>query len=122
MARTSIPITNVIRAGVSQPSSVFANLTEGMKIENNDGRMWVEMANVSNASSVNITTDVPKLYDEDLTITDIIVALAPAGVKLMGPWKPSIFNRSAVAGATEESVYIDVSSTGVSFKGYRLEP
>lgn len=122
MARTNIPTTTVDRFGVTQANRVFADITNGMYVANNDGRMWVELANVSNAGSVNVTVDVPKLFDGDLTIADIIVAVAPGGTKLMGPWKPGIFNRTAVVGATEESVYIDVGSTGVSFRGYRLEP
>ena len=85
MARTVIPTTNVDRFGVSQPNRVFSDITNGMYVANNDGRMWVELANVSNAGSVNVTVDVPKLFDGDLTIADIIVAIAPSGTKLMGP-------------------------------------
>ena len=122
MARTNIPYVNVNRFGITQASPVVGDVVNGMEIMNNDGRIWVELANVSNAGSVNVTTDVPKLFDGDLTIADIIVALAPGSVKEMGPWKPGIFNRSVVAGATLESVYIDVSSSGITFRGYRLEP
>jgi len=122
MARTVIPTTNVDRFGVTQPAAVYADITNNMMVQNNDGRMFVELVNVSNASSVNVTFDVPKLFDGDLTIADVIVAVAPGGTKYAGPWKPGIFNRTAVAGATEESVYIDVASTGISFRGYRLEP
>lgn len=117
MARTSITVTDIVRAGVSQAAAVFADITNNHQILENDGRMFVEMANVSNASPVNVTFDIPQFYDEDLSIVDIIVELSPGGVKYAGPWKTGIFNQ-----ATNNAVYFDVSSTGVSFRGYRLAP
>lgn len=121
MPRTQIPITTITRTGVLQATSVVAaDVVNNHKVSENDGRKFVEMANVSNASSVNVTFDIPKLYDDDLTITDIIVALAPGQVKLVGPWKTGIFNQTV--GSTDNAIHFDVSSTGVTFRGYRLEP
>jgi hypothetical protein len=115
MARTQIPTTTVIRAGVTQPLVTYADITNNHQIKDNNGRVWVEMANVSNAGSVNITFDVVPTYDNDLTIYDLIVALAPGGTKLAGPFKTGVFNQP-----TESAIYFDVSSTGVSFRSYKL--
>lgn len=122
MARTIVPTTDIDRFASVQASPVVAgDVVNGMKISNNDSRMFVEMANVSNASSVNVTFDIPRLFDDDLTITDIIVALAPGQVKYAGPWKTTIFNQN-YGGSTDNAVHFDVSSSGIVFRGYRLEP
>ncbi len=122
MARTIVPTTDIDRFGTVQASpAVAGDFTNGNKVSNNDGRMFVEMLNVSNASSVNVTFDIPRLFDEDLTIVDIIVALAPGATKYAGPWKTTIFNQNN-GGSTDNAVHFDVSSTGVIFRGYRLEP
>ena len=122
MARTIVPTTDIDRFASAQASpAVAADVANGMKVSNNDGRMFLEMANVSNASSVNITFDIPRLFDEDLTITDLIVALAPGAVKYVGAWKTTIFNQN-YGGSTDNAVHFDVSSSGVTFRGYRLEP
>lgn len=121
MPRTEVPTSNSIdRFAVTQTSpAVAGDVANGMKITDNDGRKFLEMANVSNASSVNVTFDIPRLFDDDLTIADIIVALAPGQIKYVGPWKTTIFNQT---GSTDSAVHFDVSSSGILFRGYRLEP
>ena len=116
MARTTLPIVSIIRAGVTQAIASYADITNGHQIVQNDGRTFVELINVSNASSVNATFDVAAVYDGDLTIADIIVAIAPGGTKYAGPFKRGVFNQGA-----SEAVYFNISSTGVSLRGYRLE-
>lgn len=116
MARTVLPIVSIIRAGVSQAIASYADITNGHQIVGNDGRTFVELVNVSNAGTVNVTFDVAAVYDGDLTITDLIVALAPGSTKYAGKFKAGVFNQGA-----SESVYFDVGSTGISLRGYRLE-
>jgi len=117
MARTILPIVDIIRAGVTQAIASYADITNGHQIVGNDGRTFIELANVSNAGSVNATFDVSAVYDGDLTIVDLIVAIAPGGTKLAGPFKKGVFNQGA-----SESLYFDIGSTGVSLRGYRLQP
>lgn len=117
MARTILPIVEIIRAGVTQAVASFADITNGHQIMGNTGREFVELVNVSNAGSVNATFDVAAVYDGDLTVADIIVAIAPGGTKYVGPFKRGVFNQGA-----SESVFFDVGSTGVSLRGYKLEP
>jgi hypothetical protein len=117
MARTVLPITSIVRAGVTQPTASFADITNAHQIVGNDGRSFIELINVSNASSVNATFDVSAVYDGDLTIVDLIVAVAPGGTKYAGPFKRGVFNQGV-----SESLYFSLSSTGVSLRGYRLEP
>jgi hypothetical protein len=117
MARTILPITSIIRAGVSQAIATYADITNGHQIVNNDGRTFVELANISNAGSVNATFDVAAVYDGDLSIVDLIVAVAPGGVKYVGPFKTGVFNQG-----TSEALYFDIASTGISLRGYRLQP
>jgi hypothetical protein len=116
MPRQVLAITEIIRAGVTQPAAVYADITNAHEILGNDGRTFVELANVSNAGSVDATFDVSAVYDGDLTIVDIIVALAPGGTKYVGPFKRGVFNQGL-----SESVYFSIASTGVSIRGYRLE-
>ncbi len=116
MARTILPIVEIIRAGVSQAIATFADITNGHQIMENNGKTFVELVNVSNAGTVNATFDVAAVYDGDLTITDIIVALAPGSTKYVGPFKRGVFNQGP-----SESVYFDIASTGVSLRGYKLE-
>ena len=119
MPRTIVPTADISRTGAVRATVVNADVVNNHKISNNDGRMFVEMANVSNASSVDVTFDIPKLYDDDLSIVDLIVALAPGQTKFAGPWKTGIFNQTV--GSTDNAVHFDVSSTGVTFSGFKLE-
>lgn len=116
MARQILPITTILRSGVEQPAATYADITNAHEIMGNDGRVFVELANVSNAGSVNATFDVSAVYDGDLSIVDIIVALAPGGTKYIGPFKRGVFNQGV-----SESVYFSIASTGVSLRGYKLE-
>lgn len=116
MARTSLAITSILRAGVTQASQAFADITNGHQIVGNDGRTFVELCNISNAGTVNATFDVAAVYDGDLTIVDLIVALSPGVTKYVGPFKRGVFNQGA-----SESVYFDIASTGIGLRGYRLE-
>lgn len=117
MARTSLTVTDIVRAGVSQAAAIFADITNAHEIIGNDGRTFIELINASNAGTVDATFDVSAVYDGDLTITDIIVALAPGGTKYAGPFKRGVFNQGP-----SESLYFSISSTGVSLRGYRLQP
>lgn len=116
MPRQVLPITTIVRSGVTQPAATYADITNAHEIIGNDGRTFVELANVSNAGVVDATFDIAAVYDGDLTIVDIIVALAPGGTKYVGPFKRGVFNQGA-----SEAVYFSISSTGVSLRGYRLE-
>ena len=114
MARTAIPVTTVVRAGITQPAVTYADITNGNYIADNNGRIWVEMANVSNAGSVDVTFDVSAVYDGDLTIADLIVAVAVGGTKIAGPFKMGVFNQ------TDSTMNVNAGSTGVSFRAYKL--
>lgn len=116
MARTEIPVTSIVRAGASQPAAVYADITNNHQVKDNTGRTFLELVNVSNAGSVNVTFDIPYQLDGDLTVADLIVALSPGAVKYAGPWKTTYFNQ-----ATESAVYFDVGSTGISFRAYKLQ-
>lgn len=117
MARTVLPITSIIRAGVTQAIATYADITNGHQIVGNDGRTFIELINVSNAGSVNVTFDVAAVYDGGLSIVDLIVAVAPGGTKYVGPFKTGAFNQG-----TSEALYFDIGSTGISLRGYRLQP
>jgi hypothetical protein len=114
MPRTTIPTTIIVRAGVTQPAATYSDITNNHSIASNDGRILLELINASNASDVDVTFDVPRLYDDDLTISDLIVTLAPGSVIYSGPFKRSVFNQ------TDNSVHINVESTGISFRSYQL--
>ena len=116
MARTILPIVDIIRAGVTQAIASYADITNGHQIMGNDGRSFIELVNISNAGSVDATFDVAAVYDGDLTIVDLIVAVAPGGTKYVGPFKRGVFNQGA-----SQAVYFDIASTGISLRGYRLE-
>lgn len=117
MARTPLSIVSIVRAGVSQAAAIFADITNAHEVIGNDGRTFIELANVSNASTVSTTFDVSAVYDGDLSIVDLIVSVAPGGIKYAGPFKKGVFNQGA-----SESLFFSVGSTGVSLRGYRLQP
>lgn len=116
MARSILAVSSIVRAGVSQAVAAYADITNGHEIVGNDGRTFVELSNVSNAGTVNVTFDVAAVYDGDLTVADLIVALAPGSTKYAGKFKAGVFNQGA-----SESVYFSIASTGISLRGYRLE-
>jgi len=115
MARTEVIATSIVRAGVTGAAAVvYADITNYHQIKNNLGNTFVRMVNVSNASSVDVTFDVVKKLDGDLDVYDLIVSVAPGGgEQYAGPFKTGVFNQ-----ATENALYFDVSSTGVSFEAY----
>lgn len=117
MARTPLTVTTVSRNGVTEPSVQALDYANGNVIYDNLGRSWAELINASNASSVNVTFDVPKLFDGDLAIVDLIVALAPGGTKLVGPWKSGVFNQ----GTDNLQVYFNAGSSGVVARVYKFE-
>lgn len=117
MPRTPLTVTSVSRNGVTEPSLQTLDYTNGSVIYDNLGRSWVQLINASNAGTVNVTFDIPKLFDGDLTIVDIIVALAPGGTKLVGPWKSGVFNQ----GTDNLQVNFNAGSTGIVARAYKFE-
>lgn len=116
MPRTELIPTAIVRAGVTGAVAAYSDITNGFQIKNNIGTSFLRMVNLSNASSVNVTFDVVKKLDGDLNVIDLIVAIAPGGgEQYAGPFKPAVFNQP-----TENAIYFDVSSTGVSFETYSM--
>ena len=92
MARSILPISLLFGPGYPRPARTTADITNGHEIVGNDGRTFIELENISNAGTVNITFDVAAVYDGDLTVTDLIVALAPGSTKYAGKFKQGVFN------------------------------
>lgn len=111
MVRTSMPVTTITRAGVTQTLS--AGNGDGHSFSN-DGKVFVI---VTTTASRVVTFVTPGTID-GLDIEDLAVTV-PTTTMIIGPFPPQFFNQ--VTGADKGSVYVDLSSaTGVTIGAFRL--
>lgn len=116
MARGQITPTVIDRSGtVAAPAQTVGDNVNGHSILANDGRVLVEIQNADGASTHNVTFDIPGTFDG--------VAPANAGLKLnipisstryIGPFPTAVYNQS------DGSIAVDVDSTQLKIRAYRI--
>ena len=118
MARTNIPVTTAVRAGVVRPAQVDADLANGNSFTGNDGTVVLEVT--SSDAGVQTVSVVPNpAYTADGLVVSSLVLTVPAGaVWLFGP-----FNRYTFAQDANGLVYLNPSvATTLKFRCYKVTP
>lgn len=94
MARTEIPVTEVVRAGIQKPATTNSDMTNGMFFTGNDGTIWLE---VENTDSVDHNFDVvaSPTYTADGLVVSNLTETVPAGeIWEFGPFKTATFRQN----------------------------
>jgi hypothetical protein len=94
MARTEIPITEVVRAGVEQPTQVSSDMTNGMFFSPNDGTIFLE---VENTDSIDHDFDVvasPTYTADGLVVSNLALTVPAGEVWEFGPFKVATFRQN----------------------------
>lgn len=112
MARTPIPITQVTQDGVAQPAQTNSDAANDHELAFNDGRVLLEVGSVD-AGAQNVTVVTPGSQG-GLAVADLVVSVPAGGVRLIGPFAPSVFNQA------DGKVHIDVGVGTLRFRAYRI--
>ena len=114
MARTDLPVTNIIRTGVGNPGTLVAG-DETLNHEFvNDGRTIIAVLKTGGACIMTFQT--PGTVDsKDIAQLLITPGVHATKVTMIGPFPPSIYNQ------TDGTVYIDIDDeTTFSLGAFRL--
>lgn len=104
MARTALATTQAVDTGVVR--TLAAANVDGHTIDGG-GSVLLEVANAS-GGSINVTIQTAATVGS-LAVADQVVAVAAGATKIIGPFKPSIYDRP-VGAADEGKVYVDFSA------------
>ena len=118
MARTNIPITEVVRAGAEQSAQTNSDMTNGMVFTPNDGTIFLE---VENTDSVDHTFDVvasPTYTADGLVVSNLVLTVPAGEVWDFGPFKVATFRQNI-----NGDVYINPSvNTQLKFRATQRTP
>lgn len=112
MPRIALPVTTIVRAGVTQPLQAMADLTNGHTFVN-DGRTFLEIQS-TDASPRTVTFEAAFTQD-DLPLEDLTVTIPAMGTKLFGPFSKTTFNQTGNLVNVNPSV-----GTTLLFRTYKL--
>lgn len=115
MPRTEIPVTESSRGGVAPPAATNADMTNGMFIAANNGRIWLQIVS-SDGATQTVGFAIPGDVD-GVAIDDKVVSI-PAGTTKdgVGPWLTGTYNQE------DDELHINPSVGGATlkFRAYRL--
>jgi hypothetical protein len=109
MARTTLAVTEVTRAGVAVQAFVACDQANGMQVLANIGDVEIELDN-SGASDKTVTVVAnPTLNTDGLTVNSLVLTVPYGFTYKFGPFKPNSFRQDASG-----LLYLDFSS-GANF-------
>lgn len=116
LASTRIPIlvTTIVRAGTGQGIQVTGDVTNN-HVFVNDGRTFLEITNNSAVTQTVTIEPAHNLTLDGLTIDPQLVIVAPGKTSYSGPFTISTFKQD-----TANDIYVDVQSSLVLLRAYRL--
>jgi hypothetical protein len=121
MARSQLTVTEVVRAGVTQPAEQSSDASNNHYIESTDADdvWWMEVRN-ANASPQTVTVVAnPSLSSDGLTVSNYSNSIAAGATETMGPFKLSTFKQTA----DSNRVYVNPSvTTDLKFRVYKITP
>lgn len=114
MARTDLPITNIIRTGVGNPGDLVAGDDTDNHEFVNDGRTLISVLKTGGAGILTFKT--PGTVDgQDIAEQVVTPGVHATQNTLIGPFPPSIYNQS------DGTVHIDLDDeTTFSLGAFRL--
>ena len=122
MARTQLTVTEVVRAGVTQPSEQNSDVANGNYIDSADANAvwWMEARNTAGASRTVTVTVNPNITVDSLTVSNYSNTIAAGATETMGPFKYQSFRQPS----DSNRVYVDASGSSgdVKFRVYKITP
>ena len=119
LTRSALTPTVVAKTGTVL--TLAAANVDGNQFTNN-GLTWFQMANAA-GETITATFVTPKTYD-GLAISDLVVTVANAATKVIGPFSTDTFNQGGT-GADADSVYVNytyvTTLTGFTVGALRLD-
>lgn len=122
MARSNIPVTEIVLTGVTPPAQTTADATNDHYIsaaDLSDGTLFLEVeSSDAGAQTVDVVAN-PDLTLDGLTVSDLSVSVAAGATKLIGPFRLRTFKQAL----DSNRIYINPSvSTTLKFRAYKLTP
>ncbi len=116
MARTLVPITEIVRSGATPPSATVADATNDHYFTGNDGRVYLEIVSTDAGAQTVTVKAAPTFSADGLTVGDLVISIPAGATRRAGPFRVSTFKQNASA-----DVYFDPSvSTTLTFRAWRL--
>ena len=118
MARTQIPITEVVRAGVEQPAQVNADMTNGMYFSPNDGTIYLEVENTDSVDHDFEVVASPTYTADGLVVSNLLLTVPAGEVWEFGAFKVATFRQNI-----NGDVFIDPdANTMLKFRATKRPP
>lgn len=116
MARSQIPVTDIVRSGATPPTATVGDSTNKHYFINGDGRVYLEIVS-SDGSSRTVTIKASPTFTADgLVVSDLVITVPAGATRRAGPFKVGTFKQSAL-----NDVFVDPSvSTTLTFRAWRL--
>lgn len=117
MPRTTIAVTEVVRAGVEVQAFVACDQANGMQILENAGDVEIEVANAGGSDQTITILANPDLVTDGLTVNDLVLTVPYGETWKFGPFRPNSF-RQDINGL----MYLDPStSTNFTIRATKRE-
>jgi len=117
MARSAIPVTDFVRAGVAQPAQTTADATNDHYVAVNAGNVVLEIISTDGGPQTVEIVSNPDLSVDGLVLGNLSVSVADGATVYAGPFKP----RSYKQPSDSNRLYVNPSvSTTLKFRAYRM--
>lgn len=110
MARTPVPVTTIVRAGVADPAVVNGDTVNHHSVDNAHGDMWLEVDNV-NVGPQNLTVKFSKTVDGQAVASRVYALAAGTVRRRLGPWPVNDYGRT---------LEVDVASADIKLRALRV--
>jgi len=122
MARSNIPVTEILLTGVTPPAQTTADAANDHYInasDLSDGTLFIEVVSSDAGSQTVDVVANPDLTLDGLTVSDLSVTVGAGVTKLIGPFRLRTFKQAL----DSNRIYINPSvSTTLKFRAYKLTP
>lgn len=122
MARTQLTVTEIVRAGVTQPAEQNSDPTNNHYIDaaDADDTWWFQARNTSGATRTITIVANPSLLSDGLTVNNYTLTVAAGATREGGPFRLSTFKQTA----DSNRVYLNVdgAAADVKFRVYKITP
>lgn len=117
MARSAIPVVEVVRGGISSGSQTTADATNKHYVDDNDGRVMLEIVSTDAGAQSVVIQPSPTLTADGLTVNGETIAVAAGATVYAGPFRSATFNQDT----TNRRLYVDPSvDTTLKFRAIKL--
>ena len=119
MARSEIPVVEVIRDGVTAVAPVISDAVNHHYFKGNEGKTWLEIESTDAGTQTVSVLASPRMETDGLEVLPHEFDCPPGTVTKAGPWRMRTFNQDAGEG----SVFVNVPvSTTLKLRAFYMEP